>query len=46
MRGFSDDEFVELSHKKGLKIFIWNIDDPDLKIARVGQANEKISKNL
>jgi hypothetical protein len=21
MRGFSDDEFVELSHKKGLKIF-------------------------
>ena len=27
---FVDAEFVELSHKKNLKIFIWNIDDPDL----------------
>ncbi len=27
---FVDAEFVELSHKKDLKIFIWNIDDPDL----------------
>ncbi|MBU4209190.1 MAG: glycerophosphodiester phosphodiesterase, partial [Proteobacteria bacterium] len=27
---FVDAEFVELSHKNGLKVFIWNIDDPNL----------------
>ncbi len=27
---FVDAEFVELSHKNGLKVFIWNIDTPDL----------------
>ncbi len=27
---FVDAEFVELSHNNGLKVFIWNIDDPDL----------------
>ncbi len=27
---FIDAEFVELSHKNDLKVFIWNIDDPDL----------------
>jgi len=27
---FIDAEFVELSHKNDLKVFIWNIDDPDI----------------
>ena len=27
---FVDAEFVELSHNNGLKVFIWNIDDPNL----------------
>ena len=27
---FVDTEIVELSHKNGLKVFIWNIDDPFL----------------
>ena len=27
---FVDEEFVGLSHKNGLKVFIWNIDDSDL----------------
>jgi len=27
---FVDAEFVELSHKNSLKVFIWNIDDSDL----------------
>ena len=27
---FVDAELVELSHKKGLKVFIWNIDTPDI----------------
>ena len=27
---FVDREFVEVAHKAGLKVIIWNIDDPDL----------------
>ena len=27
---FVDREFVKMAHKKGLKVFIWNIDDQDL----------------
>jgi glycerophosphoryl diester phosphodiesterase len=27
---FVDREFVEIAHKEGLKVFIWNIDDRDL----------------
>ncbi|MDY6951882.1 MAG: glycerophosphodiester phosphodiesterase family protein [Thermodesulfobacteriota bacterium] len=27
---FVDNPFVEMAHRKGLKVFIWNIDDPTL----------------
>jgi glycerophosphoryl diester phosphodiesterase len=42
---FVDAEFVELSHKKDLKIFIWNIDDPDLIKAFVDIGVDGIGSN-
>jgi glycerophosphoryl diester phosphodiesterase len=42
---FVDREFVEIVHKTGLKVFIWNIDDRDLLKPYVGMGVDAIGTN-
>jgi glycerophosphoryl diester phosphodiesterase len=42
---FVDREFVEIAHKKGLKVFIWNIDDRNLLKPYVDMGVDAIGTN-
>jgi len=42
---FVDREFVKIAHKKGLKVFIWNIDDQDLLKPYVDMGVDAIGTN-
>jgi len=42
---FVDREFVKIAHKKGLKVFIWNIDDQDLLKPYVDMGVDAIGSN-
>ena len=42
---FVDREFVKIVHKKGLKVFIWNIDDQDLLKPYVDMGVDAIGSN-
>jgi glycerophosphoryl diester phosphodiesterase len=42
---FVDERFVKMAHKKGLKVFIWNIDDPDLLEPYVAMGVDGIGSN-
>lgn len=42
---FVDQELVEIAHKKGFKVFIWNIDDQDLLKPYVGMGVDAIGSN-
>jgi len=42
---FVDRELVEMAHEKGLKVFIWNIDDRDLLKPYVGMGVDAIGTN-
>ena len=42
---FVDQEFVKIAHKKGLKVFIWNIDDQDLLRPYVDMGVDAIGTN-
>jgi len=42
---FVDREFVKIAHDKGLKVFIWNIDDQDLLKPYVDMGVDAIGTN-
>jgi glycerophosphoryl diester phosphodiesterase len=42
---FVDREFVKIAHKKGIKVFIWNIDDQDLLKPYVDMGVDAIGTN-
>ncbi|RKX57439.1 MAG: hypothetical protein DRP28_06705 [Thermodesulfobacteriota bacterium] len=42
---FVDRELVEMAHEKGLKVFIWNIDDRDLLRPYVDMGVDAIGTN-
>ncbi|PXF60072.1 MAG: glycerophosphodiester phosphodiesterase [Deltaproteobacteria bacterium] len=42
---FVDQEFVKTAHKKGIKVFIWNIDDQDLIEPYVDMGVDAIGTN-
>ena len=42
---FIDRELVKMAHEKGLKVFIWNIDDRDLLKPYVGMGVDAIGTN-
>ena len=42
---FVDREFVKIAHKKGLKVFIWNIDDQDFLKPYVDMGVDAIGTN-
>jgi glycerophosphoryl diester phosphodiesterase len=42
---FVDEPFVKMAHKQGLKVFIWNIDDPDLLEPYVAMGVDGIGSN-
>jgi glycerophosphoryl diester phosphodiesterase len=42
---FVDREFVKIAHEKGLKVFIWNIDDQDLLKPYVDMGVDAIGAN-
>ena len=42
---FVDQEFVKIAHEKGLKVFIWNIDDQDLLRPYVDMGVDAIGTN-
>ena len=42
---FVDREFVKIAHKKGLRVFIWNIDDQDLLKPYVDMGVDAIGSN-
>jgi len=46
---FVDGEFVDLAHRDGLKVFVWNIDDPhliapyaDMRVDGIGSNDPRI----
>jgi glycerophosphoryl diester phosphodiesterase len=43
--GFVDGEFVEEAHRQGFKVFVWNIDDPDLIKPYVDMRVDAIGSN-
>ena len=42
---FVDREFVKIVHEKGIKVFIWNIDDQDLLKPYVDMGVDAIGSN-